>query len=126
LASKGKGWIVVGYRVSGMGYCWNLPRRNKVMATIDGMSAYFQAKHDLPENWEVYSLQCIPKNEYTHMELKGCVTSVFKRGPRKGQKKYTGELEKVFILSNEEYKLIDSEKVAPRKTQYQQGSIGGN
>jgi hypothetical protein len=78
------------------------------MATIDDMSAYFQTKYDLPENWEVYAWECIPKNEYTHMELKGCVTSVFKRGPRKGQKKYTRELEKKFILSNEEIDAIEA------------------
>jgi hypothetical protein len=33
LAGEREGWPVVGYGISGLGYCWNLPRR-RIMATI--------------------------------------------------------------------------------------------
>ncbi|MGL5079092.1 MAG: hypothetical protein ACRDBG_25110 [Waterburya sp.] len=72
------------------------------MATIKEMSEYFQDKYNLPKNWEVYRVECIPKDEYTHVQITGSLTDVFKRGPRKGKIKYTKEMEKTFILSNEE------------------------
>lgn len=76
------------------------------MATIKEVSVYFQNKHSLPKEWKVYKWECVPKDEYTHMQLTGCLTTTFQRGPRKGQTKYTGELEKTFILSNEEVDAI--------------------
>jgi hypothetical protein len=66
-------------------------------------------KYGLPDAWEVYKYQCIPKNEFTHIQLTGCLTSVFSKGKRKGQKKYTDELERTFIFSNAEYKELQKE-----------------
>lgn len=67
-------------------------------------------KYSLPETWEVYKFQAIPKNEFTHVEVTGCLTSVFIKGPKKGQKKYTGKEERTFVLSNAEYKELQKEE----------------
>lgn len=78
------------------------------MATIKEFSAYLQEQHSLQKEWEVYKWECVPRDAYTHMQLTGYLTTTFQRGPRKGQTKYTKELEKTFILSNEEVDAISA------------------
>jgi hypothetical protein len=84
------------------------------MATISEMSKYFQERYDLPSNWKVYAWECIPEYEYTHMQLTGCLTDTFKREPRKGQTKYTREMERTFVLSNAEVEAIGEQKPVSR------------
>jgi hypothetical protein len=75
------------------------------------INEYFRILHNLSESWEIYSWECIPKNEYTHIKLTGCETTVFKKGKQKGDKKYTGEMKRSFIFSNEEYEVL-KQKIA--------------
>jgi hypothetical protein len=46
---------------------------------------------------------------FTHVQLTGCLVSVFTKGAKKGQKKYTNEHERLFIFSNAEYKELQKE-----------------
>jgi hypothetical protein len=73
------------------------------------LNEVLRQKYGLPYNWEVYKYQAIPSNEFTHVQLTGCLTSVFTRGARIGQRKYTGEKKRTFIFSNAEYKELQKE-----------------
>jgi hypothetical protein len=70
------------------------------------LSEVLRQKYSLPDTWEVYEYKSIPKNEFTHTQVTGCLTSVFSKGAKKGQKKYTGEEERTFIFSNAEYEEL--------------------
>jgi hypothetical protein len=73
------------------------------------ISKIIRERYNLCDNWEVYKYQSIPKMAFTHIQVTGCLTSVFTKGKRKGQKKYTGEEERLFIFSNAEYKELQKE-----------------
>jgi hypothetical protein len=73
------------------------------------LSKVLREKYGFPDNWEIYKYQSIPKMAFTHVQLTGCLVSVFTKGAKKGQKKYTGEKERAFIFTNAEYKELQKE-----------------
>jgi hypothetical protein len=73
------------------------------------ISKIIREKYGLPDDWEVHTYDCIPKMTFTHIQITGCLVKVFKKGPKKGHKKYTGEQERQFIFSNAEYRELQKE-----------------
>lgn len=71
--------------------------------SVKALAQAFREKYNLPDTWEPYEFKSIPAPDYTHIQVTGCLTSTFVKGPKKGKKKYTGEGVRTFIFSNEEY-----------------------
>jgi hypothetical protein len=63
---------------------------------------YLKSLHSLPEGWEIYRFECLPKGakNVTHVEVQGSVPRLLKTGPRKGKKTWRDGIgDQTFVLS---------------------------
>jgi hypothetical protein len=82
--------------------------------SADKISEKLRALHNLPENWNIHSWECLPKDEYnsTHIQVTGAESRPRTCGPRKGQLTWPNNGKngkRTFLFTNEEYdELIKS------------------
>jgi hypothetical protein len=65
---------------------------------------YLKSLHPLPDEWEIYRFECLPKDSaargFTHVEVQGSIPRLLKTGPRKGKKTWRDGVEdQTFVLS---------------------------
>lgn len=90
-------------------------KKAKVGVNMIAMGDYVRSKLGLPEGWEVYAFNTKHRMSKTDalVEVRGCVPTTFKRGPRKGKKKYEGGTEDLtthIVVSDVERWLLEREE----------------
>jgi hypothetical protein len=76
---------------------------------------YLKSLHPLPDEWELYRFECLPKDSaarrFTHVEVQGSIPRLLKTGPRKGKKTWRDRVEdRTFVLSFAELEAWENQQ----------------